>query len=249
MLMDPPRAPAKFDPSGAGLTLADLPALAPDARPDPARFDPRTWFADPGAPFEIEVGSGKGTFLVQQGALQPGTNFLGIEWTREFWLYAADRVRRRALPNVRLLHADATEFLRHRAPDACARAIHLYFPDPWPKARHHKRRSLTDRFLEDAHRVLTPGGELRVVTDHDDYWAWMEERFARWATEPGNERSRDRQIAGTEQPAPSPPQPLFERLPFERPASAGEGEVVGTNFERKYRREGRPFHATILRKA
>lgn len=239
MLMEPPRAPAKFDPSGAGLTLADLPTLAPDARPDPARFDPRAWFADANAPFEIEVGSGKGTFLVQQAALQPGTNFLGIEWTREFWLYAADRVRRRALPNVRLLHADATEFLRHRAPDACARAIHLYFPDPWPKARHHKRRSLTDRFLEDAHRVLAPGGELRVVTDHDDYWAWMEERFERWTNA---EQSRDREGAVSCQGAP------FERLPFERPASAGEGEVVGTNFERKYRREGRPFHATILKK-
>lgn len=253
MLMDPPRAPAKFDPSGAGLTLADLPALAPDARPDPARFDPRAWFADATAPFEIEVGSGKGTFLVQQGALQPGTNFLGIEWTREFWLYAADRVRRRALPNVRLLHADATEFLRHRAPDACARAIHLYFPDPWPKKRHHKRRTVRDQFLADAHRALAPGGELRVVTDHDDYWQWMEEHFARWATpDPGNERSRDRKIAEdpsiATDPSEAPAIPPFERHPFERPTSAGEGEVVGTNFERKYRREGRPFHAAILRK-
>ncbi len=249
MLMEPPRAPAKLDPAGVGLTLADLPALAPDALPDPARFDPRAWYPAPAAPLEIEIGSGKGTFLVQQAVLQPETNFLGIEWTREFWLYAADRIRRRALPNVRLLHADATEFLRHRVPDACARAIHLYFPDPWPKARHHKRRSLTDRLLEDTHRALVPGGELRVVTDHDDYWAWMEERFERWAAEPGDEQSRDRQIAGTEQQPPSSPQPPFLRLPFERPASAGDGEVVGTNFERKYRREGRPFHATILRKA
>lgn len=71
-------------------------------------------------------------------------------------------------------------------------------------------------------------GELRVVTDHDDYWQWMESHFDRWCAADHT--------------------PRFERLPFTRPASAGEGELVGTNFERKYRREGRPFNAAILRK-
>jgi tRNA G46 methylase TrmB len=73
------------------------------------------------------------------------------------------------------------------------------------------------------HRVLEPSGLLRIATDHADYFAWMREHLA---------------------PAAS----LYEELPFESPASAGEGELVGTNFERKYRREGRPFHAMILRK-
>ncbi|MBL0927595.1 MAG: tRNA (guanosine(46)-N7)-methyltransferase TrmB [Phycisphaerales bacterium] len=226
----------QLDVTGVGIDASELPPLPPSgAAPDPARFDPRRWFPHPERPFEIEIGSGKGAFLLQQAADEPGTNFLGIEWAKEFWAYAADRVRRRALPNVRLLHADATEFLRWRVPDGCARVIHLYFSDPWPKARHHKRRVVQDRFLADARRVLAPGGELRIVTDHADYWAWMEAHFARWC-------------------GPNPAHPLadspggFAREPFERPSSAGEGEVVGTNFERKYAREGRPFHAAKLRR-
>lgn len=228
-----------LDPGDVGLFSSDLPPLPDDlgANPRAGWLDPRHWFARPGQPFEIEIGSGKGTFLVQQATLQPDVNFLGIEWAKEFASYAADRLRRRQLTNVKLLCADATEFLHWRVPDGICRVVHLYFSDPWPKARHHKRRVVQDRFLADAHRVLEPpgasggGGELRIVTDHDDYWAWMEAHFDRWC-------APDR--GGNE--------PRFERLPFERPESAGEGEVVGTNFERKYKREGRPFNATILRR-
>jgi tRNA (guanine-N7-)-methyltransferase len=209
-----------------GLTREDLPPLPDNLTGDlaGARLDPRAWFGHPERPLEIEIGSGKGTFLLQQAALEPGINFLGFEWAREFWLYAADRVRRRGLENVRLLNDDAAEFLHWRCPDAVARVIHLYFSDPWPKKRHHRRRVVQDRFLEDARRVLLPGGELRIVTDHDEYWTWMQEHFGRWT--------------------PS----RFELLPFDRPGSASEGELVGTNFERKYRQEGRPFHAAVLRK-
>jgi len=219
-----------LDPGAVGVSERELPPMPEGAGADPARarIDPRSWFAHPERRFEIEIGSGKGTFLLQQAEVSPETNYLGIEWAGEFYAYAADRIRRRGLTNVRMLRADATEFLRWRVPDGVASVIHLYFSDPWPKSRHHKRRVVQDRFLAEAHRVLAPGGELRVVTDHDDYWAWMEERFARWAPVSGG---------------------AFERLPFERPSSAGAGEVVGTNFERKYAREGRPFHAVILRRA
>ena len=221
----------KLDPGTVGLFASDLPPLPDDVASNPraARLDPREWYEVPGRPFELEIGSGKGTFLVQQGTLEPETNFLGIEWAKEFASYAADRLRRRQMTNVKLLCADATEFLRWRVPDGVCRVIHLYFSDPWPKRRHNKRRVVQDQFLADAHRVLEPGGELRIVTDHDEYWAWMEEHFARWC-------------------APDHA-PRFDRVAFERPESAGEGEVVGTNFERKYRREGRPFHAAILRRA
>lgn len=201
-----------------------LPPMPELGLPESARIDPREWFPEPSRPLEIEVGSGKGTFLLAQAAERPGVNFLGFEWTREFCEYAADRVRRAGLTNVRLANLDATEFLHWRCPDAIASVVHLYFPDPWPKKRHHKRRSLTPRFLADVHRVLGAGGDLRVVTDHDGYWAWMEARFA--------------EVTGTGA--------RFERLPFE--AGGAGGELVGTNFERKYRREGRPFHAAVLRK-
>ncbi|MCA9294763.1 MAG: tRNA (guanosine(46)-N7)-methyltransferase TrmB [Phycisphaerales bacterium] len=217
----------QLDTSGVGFTREDLPPIPGPGAPAHAQWiDPRAWFEHPERPFELEVGSGKGTFLVQQAQLQPETNFLGIEYAGEFFRYAADRIRRNAIPNVKLLYHDATEFIR-RVPDEVVTVLHLYFPDPWPKAKHHKRRSLNDAFLEQAHRILVPRGELRIVTDHPDYWAWMEEHFARWTV---GEDAR------------------FERLPFTSPDSASEGEVVGTNFERKYVREGREFNSAVLKK-
>lgn len=227
--------------------------------PESGHVDPRGWFADPQRPFELEIGSGKGTFLIQQADLEPETNFLGIEWATEFYAYAADRVRRRReagqLTNVRLLNTDATEFLRWRCPPGICRVIHLYFSDPWPKSRHHKKRVIQHRFLYEAWRALTPGGELRVVTDHDELWAWDCAHFDIWATSinattPASPE-RERRVTIPSAPAdllsnlPSPP---FELAPFDRPESAGEGELVGTNFERKFRREGRSFNACVLRK-
>lgn len=216
----------ELDPTGVAVDPAGFAPLPDDLlqRPKSGHLDIRSWFADPSRPLEIEIGSGKGTFLVQHAAHEPGTNFLGIEYAHEFYLYAADRIRRAALPNVRMLCTDASEFMLWRVPDRCVRVIHLYFADPWPKTKHHRRRMVQDRFLENALRVLEPGGELRIVTDHPDYWDWMEEHFSRWCRPAGP----------------------YERRPFTPPAGAGEGELVGTNFERKYRVEGRTFNGTIL---
>jgi len=208
--------PVRFD-----LTSDDFPPL------EDGPFDPRVWFSSErcGNPLHIEIGSGKGTFLVQEASLphNQNTNFLGIEYAGEYCRYAVDRVARHHLTNVRVLYADAADFIRYRVCDGVCSVIHLYFPDPWPKRRHHKRRMVQMNMLEEFHRVLVPGGEMRVVTDHDDYWKWMREHF---------EQSKS----------------LFRLEPFVGADSAGEGEVVGTNFERKYRREGRPFHSVILRR-
>lgn len=200
---------------GFGIEQCDLPSH------ETGRIDPREWFENPTQRFEIEIGSGKGTFLLQQSQIQPDVNFLGIEWAGDFYRYAADRMRRWGLRNVRILRGDATEFIRYWCIDELTEVIHLYFSDPWPKSRHHKRRVVQDQTMFEFHRLLRPAGELRLVTDHDALWAWYEEHAERYAG-------------------------LFERKPFDRPASAGEGEVVGTNFERKFRREGRPFHAMTL---
>ncbi|MFG0256524.1 MAG: tRNA (guanosine(46)-N7)-methyltransferase TrmB [Phycisphaerales bacterium JB043] len=221
-----------LEPGSWLLTQDDLPPLSDDAISNPqlSHVDPRQWFDDPSLPFEIEIGSGKGTFLVDVAQRQRDRNFLGIEWAREFALYAADRLRRRSLDHVRMLHTDATEFLRWRVPAGICQVVHLYFSDPWPKKRHHKRRVVQDQFLEDVHRVLVERGELRVVTDHDDYWAWMQDHFDRYC-DPSRTTSR------------------FERGAFDASHNAGDsGEIVGTNFERKYRREGRTFNACVLRK-
>jgi tRNA (guanine-N7-)-methyltransferase len=200
---------------GFGIEQKDLPCL------DAGRLDPRKWFEHPQRTVEIEIGCGKGTFLLQQARLRPEANYVGFEWSREFFKFAADRMRRHGLANVRVVHDDATEFLRHRCCDSIAAVVHLYFSDPWPKKRHHKRRVVQDRTLQDLHRVLAPRGELRLVTDHQALWAWYEDHALRH-------------------------EDLFERCLFAAPDSAGEGEVVGSNFERKYRAQGRPFFAMTL---
>ncbi|MBY0113598.1 MAG: tRNA (guanosine(46)-N7)-methyltransferase TrmB [Phycisphaerales bacterium] len=211
-----------------GVSKAEYPPL-PDsilAEPLSGRLDPRRWFRDPARRFEIEIGCGKGTFMLNVAEQNPETNFLGMEWEGAYFAYTADRVRRAGLANVRMLHADAVEFLKWRCPDAIVDVIHLYYSDPWPKAKHHKNRVVQDRFLEQVLRCLVPGGELRIVTDHDDYWAWMEQHFARWG--------------GAGKP--------FERHAFVSPQWVGEGQVVATNYERKMCGDEKDPHATVLRK-
>ena len=213
-----------LDVTGVGITQAELPPVSTAGQPQPLDLD--AWF-DPsrrGRQLELEIGSGKGTFLVQAagGEDGQGANYIGIEWAKAFWRHAADRVRRHGLTNVRLLHTEAGAFVRQYCGDAVFRTVHIYFPDPWPKARHHKRRLVQAPFLRELHRVLTPDGCVRLATDHADYFAWMQDHTA--------------QVAD-----------LFTIEPFDAD-HAQPGELVGTNFERKYRREGRTFHAMTLRK-
>lgn len=217
-------------PGRIGISKSELPVLPDEVLENPlaGRIDPRRWFADPERPFEIEIGTGKGAFLVNQAAEDPATNYLGIEWEGEIYAYCADRLRRRGLGNVRMLHGNAVDFLRWRTPDGIARTIHLYFSDPWPKKKHHKNRVIQDGFLGEVWRVLTPGGELRIVTDHEELWAWDQTFFERWT-------ALDHI-------------PRFDRLPFTRPLWAEEGELLGTNYERKFKRDDRLAFSCVLRK-
>ena len=126
-----------------------------------------------------------------------------------FWRYAADRTRRRGMQNVRMLHADAVEFIRQRVVNESIHTFHLYFSDPWPKKRHHKRRVIQDATLTEFHRILKNGGLVHIVTDHESLWKWDLEHF---------ERNNH----------------LFEMQPFAPVESADKHELVGSNFERKY---------------
>lgn len=129
-------------------------------------------------PVEIEIGIGKGRYLIAAAQAQPQTNFIGIEWASKYLRIALDRSQKRRLFNLRLVRADAREFVEFFVPAASVRAFHLYFPDPWPKKRHHKRRLFNASFLGEVARTLEPGGRLWLATDHEDYFAAMQEVLA-----------------------------------------------------------------------
>jgi len=175
------------------------------------------------APVHIEVGAGKGTFLVNQAKALPGEDFLGIEWTSKYYRYAVDRIGRWGLTNVRIIRTDAVTFLNSCIPDDSVDCFHVYFPDPWPKKRHHKRRFISTSNLEHLIRCLKAGGQLRVATDHAEYFEQMERVI---------EARRD----------------ALERIEFPRPIGAEQGEVTGTNFERKYLKDQRAIYTLAARK-
>jgi tRNA (guanine-N7-)-methyltransferase len=175
------------------------------------------------APVHIEVGSGKGTFLVNEAARFTDRDYLGIEWARKYYRYAVDRVGRRGLSNVRMIRADAPVFLEQSIPEQSIDCFHIYFPDPWPKKRHHKRRFFNAANLELLIRLLKPQGLIRVATDHGDYFQQIERVIA--------EQSK-----------------RLEEALFPPTAGANTGEWVGTNFERKYLKEERSIYKVAVRK-
>lgn len=159
----PRRPPKKPDPavdlSAHLLPLADLPVPC----------DPTTLF--PGAaPVELEVGSGKGLFIAAAAAARPDRNFLGVEISGGYARLCAGRLAAIGAVNARIVHGDATFLVRSLLPDRCLAAVHVYFPDPWWKARHRKRRVLSEPFLTHVGRVLVSGGELHVWTDVEEYF-------------------------------------------------------------------------------
>jgi len=120
-------------------------------------------------PWEVEIGFGKGRYLLERAACEPEARFLGIEVARKYHRILVRRARRRGLENVVALHGEAQEILATSLPRGFARAVHVYFPDPWPKARHHRRRLLDPESLDLVLGVLQPGGRLYFATDHADY--------------------------------------------------------------------------------
>ncbi|HUV41010.1 MAG TPA: tRNA (guanosine(46)-N7)-methyltransferase TrmB [Sedimentisphaerales bacterium] len=173
-------------------------------------------------PIHIELGSGKGTFLVNQALAQPDVDFLGIEWASRYYRYAVDRVGRWPVPNVRIIRADAAAFLAEYVPHNSVDCFHIYFPDPWPKRRHNKRRFFCDTNLRYLVRILKPAGIIRAATDHADYFQSIEGLVAA-------ERS-------------------LERIEFTPAAGASDAELTGTNYERKYLAQGRAIFYIAVRK-
>jgi tRNA (guanine-N7-)-methyltransferase len=133
------------------------------------------------------------------------------------------RIGRHGLTNVRIIRIDAAAFLADFLPAGSVDCFHIYFPDPWPKKRHHKRRLITPANLEQLLRCLSPAGTIRIATDHAEYFEQIQKVLAAFSDQ-------------------------LEKIEFFPTAGADEGEWVGTNFERKYLREQRPIYTIAVRK-
>ena len=171
----------------------------------------------------IEIGCGKATFLLNEARDRPQANFLGIEWARKYYRFAVDRIGRWGLNNVRIIRTDAVSFLAEFVPDDSIDCFHIYFPDPWPKKRHHKRRFFTYENTEQLLRCLKQGGVIKAATDHSEYFGQIQNILA----DKGNRLGRT------------------EFLPT---VGADQGEWVGTNFERKYLKEQRAIYTIAVQK-
>lgn len=174
-------------------------------------------------PVHVEIGSGKGSFLLSQSLHNPHINFLGIEWARKYCRYCIDRFGRRGIENVRMIRADAADFVSRHIPDSSVACFHVYFPDPWPKTRHHKRRFLSESNIPHLYRCLISDGTIRFVTDDAKYYDATIMLIKRLDL-------------------------YWEKRDFIPLQGTPEGELVGTNYERKYQKEGRPVYAMEIRK-
>lgn len=198
----------------------DTIALKPEVLAAPIDFE--RVFGRQGS-VHIEIGSGKGTFLFQQARMYPDVDFLGIEWASKYYRHAVDRLGRWGLTNVRIIRADAAAFLRDHVPTDSVAGFHIYFPDPWPKKRHHKRRFVQKDNVAMLIERLKPGGTIQLATDHEGYFEQMQEVTSAFRRE-------------------------LEEIAFVRPAGATEGERTGTNYERKYIRDRRTIRVLAFRK-
>ena len=125
--------------------------------------------AFPGSPCEVEIGCGNGHFLASYATGRPGTLLIGIEIKSRRCRRAREKAEKRGLANLHILQGPAEAFLGDFPPGSVD-AFHIYFPDPWPKSRHRKRRFFTMERLREMADLLRPGGRLHFGTDFFDYY-------------------------------------------------------------------------------
>ena len=156
---------------GAAPTLIHRPESIVE-RLDLLRLFPRT------QPLEVELGSGDGSFLARYAQLRPERNFLGVERLLGRLRKLDRKSLRASLTNVRLIRVEASYLVEYLLPPAATTALHIYFPDPWPKRKHRKNRLVNETFTGLAQQALAPGGVVYLRTDDADYFAQMTAVFA-----------------------------------------------------------------------
>lgn len=161
-------------------------------------------------PVILEIGSGKGRFLIASATEDPERNFIGIEKSLHYYRVIRDRVLKRNLTNIRLINHDAFLVMQKMFADESVAEVHIYFPDPWPRKREQKRRIIRPEVLTEIRRVLVAGGSGIYVTDHRSYFE-----------------------------AAAPVIASFFRSETRIP---GPDDPPRTNYEAKYRAEGREIY-------
>lgn len=223
---DQPRRIRSFVLRGGRLTDSQRRAIDQDwpkwgLEPEDLKSPQRVF--GPDRPIILDIGFGNGESLVHMARQAPDCGFVGIEVYAPGLGAALIRLREAELDNVRLVCADATDLLG-MMPDACLAGVRLYFPDPWPKKKHHKRRIVQAPFLREVIRVLADGGHLHMATDWQPYAEHMCEMLEPFAGELQNQAANP---------------PWSPRPPW-RPE---------TKFERRGRRLGHEVYDLLLRRS
>lgn len=190
-------------------------------------YDPPAWFGRT-APLVLEIGPGTGGSTVEQAVARPAVDHLAVEVFEPGLAQLLRRIDEAGVRNLRLLRGDAVELLRAAVPPGSLHGIRIYFPDPWPKRRHHKRRLVQPGFVALAASRLEPGGTLHLATDWEHY---AEQMLAACSEEPNLVNTTSAPDGWTPRPGWRP------ETRFEQRATA-EGRVVRDLVLRRVDRKG-----------
>ena len=170
---------------------------------------------------EIEVGSGKGRFLKESAQRNPEVNYVGIERASKYFEKSCERLAKHDITTARLVYCDAPYFLSRHVADQSVSAFHIYFPDPWPKKRHRKRRIFNNSiWISELVRTLNKkSGKIYIATDYKTYFWEIQELFDCHSD--------------------------FEYCP----KKSTETNYIQTSFEIKYREQGHPIYRAVYTKS
>ena len=195
------------------------PIRTTDGLPHKLDFNWKDMFPNHNDHIEVEIGSGKGSFIAEYAKRHPDIFIMGSEWDYTWAAFAVHRMEKMGvLGNASMLRGDVFYFLRDVVKDNTVDAFHMYFPDPWPKEKQNKNRLLRPDFLTEVARVLKPGKRFFYWgTDHQEYNEIALETFDK-----------------------------FDGCTIVERNTAQPTEGISTGFERKYLKEGRPIYRSVI---